>query len=154
MKIDGWRGLDYVHTDEDGMFHLSTLHSGRLVLRARREGFLDLSTTLVLDSPGANIELKMTRTAVIEGQVFAGEGVPVAGCEVEARPVEDTPAGYITYRFTDIGGFFQMEVPAGSYSMTVTPPPVPDRVEARHYSQRLRLEPGEECSLELVVAGR
>jgi protocatechuate 3,4-dioxygenase beta subunit len=143
-------------TGPDGRFLLRELDAGpvRLVAAAKGRGTAELDLTL-----GAGQELKdlavtlRTEGPTLEGRVFDGRGLPLAGASVSVLPVLPLPEGGSAT--TDENGSFRIEgLLLGEAKVFVSRPQ-----DFRHVHRQVRIQPGRnEVELTFppghVVSGR
>src|SRR3979411_2683004 len=125
-------------TGADGTFHMDNIAPGRYRLFAERTGYLEVDKhrprsdgRLLTLSAGQEIKdvlIRLQPAAVIEGRVTDEDGDPLAEAQVAVfRPTfamgrrhwEQTGGE----RTNDLGEYRIANLPAGSYYISVTPPP-------------------------------
>ncbi|MFC1705597.1 carboxypeptidase regulatory-like domain-containing protein [Planctomycetota bacterium] len=107
---------DHVVTDRYGIFMIRGLADGKMVLRARAEGFLEGTERTVQVRPGGvpDLELVLAEQPILRGFVRSATGEPLANAWVAA--VEHTAAA----ARTDEEGSFSLPAPtAGEHTVLI-----------------------------------
>ncbi|MCK6448162.1 MAG: carboxypeptidase-like regulatory domain-containing protein [Planctomycetes bacterium] len=143
-----------VFKDEHGTFRMEKLHPGTWRLSVEAQGYEESADETVRLADGeVQVSFVCNRGATLSGRVLDPHGAPIAGAEIEARPVTDRATWSSSDCATDSDGEFECKgQSAGRLSVFAT-----HSAWAASLPEELELAPGDALAgltLHLRVGGR